>query len=85
MLVFDPPSLPYIFQSLILHYRPSIKDSTPASMLYMLSRFACLKCDHTWLEDLILGATDTIEETFFLYVHCEQPCVYRLTHAQEYS
>jgi hypothetical protein len=66
MLVFDPPSLPYIFQSLIMQYQPSIRDATPANMLYMLSRFACLKCDHTWLEDLIIGATDSIEEAFFV-------------------
>lgn len=35
-------------------------------MLYMLARFACLTCDSTWLEDLIIGATDAIEETFFV-------------------
>jgi len=32
----------------------------------MLARFACLTCDHTWLEDLIIGATDAIEEVFFV-------------------
>lgn len=32
----------------------------------MLARFACLTCDSSWLEDLILGATDAIEETFFV-------------------
>jgi len=32
----------------------------------MLARFACLTCDHTWLEDLIMGAADTIEEAFFV-------------------
>jgi hypothetical protein len=66
MLVFDPPTLPHIFHSLISHYQPSIQDSTPASVLYMLARFAALKCDHAWLEDLIIGATDIIEETFFV-------------------
>ncbi|KAF8898830.1 DIL domain-containing protein [Infundibulicybe gibba] len=65
MLVFSPPSLPHIFDSLITNYRPSLRDTTPANTLYMLARFACLICDHTWLEDLIIGATDTIEETFF--------------------
>lgn len=35
-------------------------------MLYMLARFACLTCDSSWLEDLIIGATDAIEETFFV-------------------
>lgn len=31
-----------------------------------MARFACLTCDQTWLEDLILGATDAIEEKFFV-------------------
>ena len=34
----------------------------------MLARFACLACDSSWLEDLIIGATDAIEETFFVRV-----------------
>ncbi|KAJ6575026.1 DIL domain-containing protein [Mycena capillaripes] len=65
MLVFSPPSLPQIFESLITNFQPSFRDSQPANTLYMLARFACLTCDHTWLEDLIIGATDAIEETFF--------------------
>ncbi|KAJ7092642.1 DIL domain-containing protein [Mycena epipterygia] len=65
MLVFSPPSLPQIFESLITNFQPTFRDSQPANTLYMLARFACLTCDHTWLEDLIIGATDAIEETFF--------------------
>ncbi|KAJ6519737.1 DIL domain-containing protein [Mycena sanguinolenta] len=65
MLVFSPPTLPHIFESLITNFQPSFRDSQPANTLYMLARFACLTCDHTWLEDLIIGATDAIEETFF--------------------
>ncbi|TFK77177.1 hypothetical protein BDN72DRAFT_830341 [Pluteus cervinus] len=65
MLVFSPPELPQIFQSLITNYQPKFRDATPANTLYLLVRFAALTCDHSWLEDLILGATDTIEETFF--------------------
>ncbi|KAI0320337.1 DIL domain-containing protein, partial [Amylostereum chailletii] len=65
MLVFSPPSLPYIFQSLITNFQPSLRNAEPANALYMLARFACLTCDDTWLEDLIIGATDAIEETFF--------------------
>ncbi|KAF7306855.1 hypothetical protein MIND_00477700 [Mycena indigotica] len=65
MLVFSPPALPQIFESLITNFRPSFRDSQPANSLYMLARFACLTCDHTWLEDLIIGAADAIEETFF--------------------
>ena len=43
-----------------------MRNSEPANVLYMLARFACLTCDSTWLEDLIIGATDAIEETFFV-------------------
>lgn len=66
MLVFSPPFLSQIFESLITNYKPTFKDATPANTLYMLARFAALTCDHTWLEDLIIGATDAIEETFFV-------------------
>ncbi|KAI0788667.1 DIL domain-containing protein [Abortiporus biennis] len=65
MLVFSPQALPDIFQSLISDFRPTPRNAEPANSLYMLSRFACLNCDHNWVEDLILGATDTIEETIF--------------------
>jgi hypothetical protein len=66
MLVFNPIALPEIFDTLITSYPISLKDPTPANTLYMLARFACLTCDHTWLEDLIMGAADTIEEAFFV-------------------
>ena len=66
MLVFNPIALPEIFDTLITSYPISLKDPTPANTLYMLARFACLTCDHTWLEDLIMGAADTIEESFFV-------------------
>ncbi|KAF8202842.1 DIL domain-containing protein [Pholiota molesta] len=65
MLVFSPPLLTQILESLITNYKPAFKDATPANTLYMLARFAALTCDHTWLEDLIISATDAIEETFF--------------------
>jgi hypothetical protein len=66
MLAFSPPSLPEIFDSLITNFPPSLRNAEPANALYMLARFACLTCDHTWLEELIIGATDAIEETFFV-------------------
>ncbi|KAF9481033.1 hypothetical protein BDN70DRAFT_804202 [Pholiota conissans] len=65
MLVFSPPLLAQILESVITNYKPAFKDATPANTLYMLARFAALTCDHTWLEDLIISATDTIEDTFF--------------------
>ncbi|CAL1695236.1 unnamed protein product [Somion occarium] len=65
MLVFSPDALPDIFQSLITDFRPSLRNCEPANALYMLARFAILNCDDNWVEDLIIGATDTIEDTFF--------------------
>ncbi|CDO73489.1 hypothetical protein BN946_scf185013.g124 [Trametes cinnabarina] len=71
MLVFSPMSLPDIFQSLITDFQPSLRNAEPANALYMLARFACLNCDHNWVEDLIIGATDAIEDVFFS--HAEDP------------
>jgi hypothetical protein len=68
MLVFSPPTLPDVFQTLIINFTPSMRNSEPANALYMLARFACLTCDSSWLEDLIIGATDAIEDTFFVSV-----------------
>jgi hypothetical protein len=66
MLVFSPASLPRILDALVINFQPSLRNPTPANSLYMLTRFACLTCDHTWLEDLIVGTADAIEETFFV-------------------
>ena len=66
MLVFSPASLSHIFDSLITNFQPSLRTSTPANVLYLLARFACLTCDHAWLEELIISATDAIEETIFV-------------------
>lgn len=66
MLVFSPQNLDRIFSSLITNFPETIRNSEPANALYMLSRFACLTCDESWLEELIMGATDVIEETIFV-------------------
>jgi len=66
MLAFSPPWLPEIFQSLITNFPITARNSEPANALYLLARFACLYCDEVWLEDLIIEATDTIEDTFFV-------------------
>ncbi|KAF7965893.1 hypothetical protein HWV62_40993 [Athelia sp. TMB] len=55
----------YIFDSLIVNFQPSLRNAQPANTLYLLTRFACLTCDQGWLEDLIMGAADAIEDTFF--------------------
>ncbi len=66
MLVFSPMDLPNIFETLITDFRPALRNAEPANALYMLTRFACLNCDDNWVEDLIIGATDTIEDVFFV-------------------
>lgn len=66
MMVFSPASISQMLESLVINYPPSLKDATPANSLYMLTRFACIACDHTWLEELILSAADAIEEAFFV-------------------
>ena len=62
MLVFSPPELPHIFQTIITDIRPSIRHSEPAKILYLHARFACVACDHNWLEDLVVGSMDKIED-----------------------
>ena len=81
MLVFSPPALPEVFQSLIINFTPSMRNSEPANALYMLARFACLTCDSSWLEDLIIGATDAIEETFFVSVFLDPFFFFSLANA----
>src|ERR1700722_12949615 len=66
MLAYSPLSLPDIFESLIINFPPTLRNAEPANALYILARFACLTCDYTWLEDLIIGATEAIEECFFV-------------------
>lgn len=68
MLVFSPDALPVIFDSAILNFRPNVRNTEPANALYMLARFACLTCDHTWVEELVMGATDAIEDVAFVRV-----------------
>lgn len=71
-LVFYPENLPEIFDSLITNFPTYVRNSQPANSLYMLARFACISCDDTWLEDLILGAADQIEETVFVRMNVQQ-------------
>ena len=68
MLVFNPTNLPGIYDCIINDVRPSIRNSDAAKALYLLARFACLACDHTWLEELVIGAVDAIEDAAFVRV-----------------
>ncbi|KAF8560285.1 hypothetical protein OG21DRAFT_1502605 [Imleria badia] len=65
MLAWSPQDLDNIFTAVITNAQVSARNAQPANVLYLMARFACLTCDVTWLEDLILGATDVIEERFF--------------------
>ncbi|KAI6162119.1 DIL domain-containing protein [Pisolithus thermaeus] len=65
MLAWSPQDLHDIFDAIITNFRVTAQNTEPANVLYLMARFACLMCDSTWLEDLILGATDVIEEKFF--------------------
>ncbi|KAG8833767.1 hypothetical protein FRC17_010140 [Serendipita sp. 399] len=67
MLVFSPHALGRILQALIPfptsqpHHR-KLRNPLPAQALYLHCRFAYIACDHNWLEDLIVGAMDRVEE-----------------------
>ncbi|KAI6047706.1 DIL domain-containing protein [Pisolithus marmoratus] len=65
MLAWSPQDLHDIFETIIANFRVTARNTEPANALYLMARFAHLMCDSTWLEDLILGATDVIEEKFF--------------------
>ncbi|KAJ8584704.1 hypothetical protein M405DRAFT_936460 [Rhizopogon salebrosus TDB-379] len=82
MLAWSPQELSHIFDSVIRTSHASVRNSQPAITLYLMARFACLTCDQTWLEDLILGATDAIEEKFFNRsedITCLMFCLYNAT------
>jgi hypothetical protein len=68
MLAWSPQELSHIFDAVITTSHTSVRNSQPAITLYLMARFACLTCDQTWLEDLVLGATDAIEEKFFVCI-----------------
>ena len=42
-----------------------MRSLEPAKALHLLARFACISCDHTWLEDVVVGAVDKIEELVY--------------------
>lgn len=71
MLAWSPQDLHDIFEAIITNFRATARNTEPANALYLMARFAYLMCDSTWLEDLILGATDVIEEKFFVSVGLE--------------
>ena len=70
MLVFSLADLPDILDSLIAKARPVLyplsRRAAPANGLYLLARYACIWCDATWLEDLLIGTVDKIEEAVYV-------------------
>lgn len=55
----------------------AFRNPVPAQALYLQARFACIACDHNWLEDLIVGAMDRVEEVVMV-CHSFNPSVFFL-------
>jgi hypothetical protein len=66
MLVYSPNELNFILQTLTSNYHPALRDYVPAKGLYLFCRFACIWGDAGWIEDLIAGAVDRIEEAVYV-------------------
>ncbi|KZT44540.1 hypothetical protein SISSUDRAFT_1056879 [Sistotremastrum suecicum HHB10207 ss-3] len=69
ILAFSPHSLPQILKTLIVDVQPSLQNMEPARGLYLCTRFACLWGNADWVEDLVVGGVDKIEEV--VYAHPE--------------
>lgn len=67
ILVFSLSNLPQLLDSLISNVTPILKPlskrTAPANGLYYLARFAAVWCDNDWVEEVVIGAVDKIEET----------------------
>ncbi|KAG8984303.1 hypothetical protein FRB90_005414 [Tulasnella sp. 427] len=67
IIVFSLSNLPQLLDSLILSATPVLKPlskrAAPANGLYYLARFAAVWCDSDWVEEVVFGAVDKIEET----------------------
>jgi hypothetical protein len=70
MLAYGPPQLPSIFDILITSYRPCCqplpKRALPVNALFLYARFAHYRCDESWLEELIEGAVEKIEQGVYV-------------------
>ena len=70
MLVFSLSHLPSIFDILITSYRPHClpiaRRTLPANALFLYARFAHYRCDETWLEELVEGAVERIEQGVYV-------------------
>lgn len=72
MLVFSLSNLSTLFDIIISTYRPvctPLEERTlPANTLFLYARFAFYRCDQSWLEELLDGAVERIEQG--VYVCC---------------
>jgi hypothetical protein len=70
MLVFSLAGLPTLLDILVTTYRPSCnpleRRTLPANVLFLHARFAFYRCDETWLEDLLEGAVERIEQGVYV-------------------
>jgi len=69
-LVFGLLQLPTIFDIHISSYRshclPLARRTLPANALFLYARFAHYRCNETWLEELIEGAVERIEQGVYV-------------------
>ena len=70
MLVFSLEQLPMIFDIFISSRRPFCLPKTdravPANAIFLYARFAHYQCDQSWLEELIEGAVEKIEQGVYV-------------------
>jgi len=70
MLVFSLDHLSALLDILISTYRPICNPlesrTLPANALFLHARFAYYRCDETWLEDLVEGAVERIEQDVYV-------------------
>ncbi|EIW72141.1 hypothetical protein TREMEDRAFT_25958 [Tremella mesenterica DSM 1558] len=66
LLVFSLSQLPIIFDIFITARQPYCfpveERAVPANAIYLYARFAHYRCDQSWLEELIEGAVEKIEQ-----------------------
>jgi hypothetical protein len=79
MLAFGPAQLAGILDVLITSYtpcsQPLSKRSLPANAVYLYARFAHYRCDETWLEELLEGTVERIEQGIYVSPSCRTNAV----------
>jgi hypothetical protein len=70
LLVFSLPSLPSFLHVLITSYTPNCfpltRRTVPANAIFLAAKFALYRCDDSWLEDLLEGAVEKIEQGIYV-------------------